>query len=493
MTSRDNSEAIRSFDEHCRRLRGAVAFAHLLSDLDRRDEEARKLFEEARTALAASERERQAAERFLGPRALERLGKAERTAGALRRRLGRRVEKLSPAALRRALQQRPGRQRHELIDLLSYLLEDEGRWTAAHVHKVDLLLTRLGRPSRPGTARGDQGLDKILASLYPTSRQPIGELERRSFEGTLEAISDQIERAGSLGELIESGTLQRYRELKQRLGRLLLHPDLRPTILDTNLGLERKIRRLNSRAVTGIFSAYQGVFEIGFKGGLDEGLRGEIDRLQVDFDRFERRIHQKEVRLSELEAFWGNLRSFATRLQEAADEQPEPPAEEPGPRASRPHEPPSEWLAEDVQALLDLLRESDRAGWPADMVSLPAREGFQIDSREVLALRRLKQDEEADRSLETFLLEAAALRRAIKRAARQLAAAADSASLREQPQFALARDAVRLSESYLARYSLAIEQAVVDGDVEDAQRLQILRMRLVRESAGIWLQVYQRN
>ena len=95
--------------------------------------------------------------------------------------------------------------------------------------------------------------------------------------------------------------------------------------------------------------------------------------------------------------------------------------------------------------------------------------------------------------LETFLLEGAALRRAIKRAARQLAAAAESEMLRELPEFARARDAVRLSESYLARYSLAIEQAVVDGDVEDAQRLQILRMRLVRESAGIWLQVYQRR
>ena len=184
-------------------------------------------------------------------------------------------------------------------------------------------------------------------------------------------------------------------------------------------------------------------------------------------------------------------------LHEAAAKQQEPPAEEPGPAptdaAAPPHEPSSDWLAEDLEALLDLLRESDHEGWPADMISLPAREGFQIDSREVLALRRLRQDEEADRSLENFLLQAAALRRAIKRAARQLAAAADSESLRELPEFARARDAVRLSESYLARYSLAIEQAVVDGDVEDAQRLQILRMRLVRESAGIWLQVYQRR
>ena len=84
----------------------------------------------------------------------------------------------------------------------------------------------------------------------------------------MKLISDEIEAAGSLRELIERGTVQRYRELKHRLGRLLLHPDLRPAILETNLGLERKIRRLNSRAVTGIFSVYQGIFEIGFRGSL---------------------------------------------------------------------------------------------------------------------------------------------------------------------------------------------------------------------------------
>lgn len=497
MTSRDSSEAIRRFEQNSLRLRGAVALARLLTDLDRRDEDARELLERARSALAEGEQKRQTAGRFLGPRAYEQLREAERTSAALLEGLGRRAEKLSPGELRRALQRSPRRPRQELVDLLGYFLEDESRWTAAHVHKVDLLLTRLGRPSGRRSARpGGSGLEEALASLQPTGIRPVGEFERKTFARRLKAIGDEIEAADSLGELIEDGTLRRYRELKHRLGRLLLHPDLRPEILKTNLALEDKIQRLNSRAVTGIFSAYQGIFEIGFKGGIDEDLRGEIDQLQVDFDRFERRIHEEEVRLSELEAFWGNLRSLAARLHQAAAEQAEPTAEEPEPgrrAARRPHEPPDDWLAEDLQALLDILRESDREGWPTDLVSLPADEGFQIDGREVLALRRLRQDEEADQALETFLLEGAALRRAIKRAARQLATAASSASLRELPEFARARDAVSLSESYLARYSQAVEQAVVEGDVEDAQRLQILRMRLVRESAGIWLQVYQQS
>ncbi len=154
---------------------------------------------------------------------------------------------------------------------------------------------------------------------------------------------------------------------------------------------------------------------------------------------------------------------------------------------------PANWLSEDLMALLDLLRESDSKGWPAEFVSLPPREHFQIDAREVKAFRRLETREEADRALEAFLLKAAALRRVIKRSARKLAGAPDSDSLRELPDYAIARQAVRLSESFLARYSQAVEQAILDGDVEDARRLQILRMRLVRESAGIWLQVHQQS
>ena len=48
MTSRDSSEAIRRLEENYRRLRGAIAFAGLLTEVDRRDEEARGLLEEAR-------------------------------------------------------------------------------------------------------------------------------------------------------------------------------------------------------------------------------------------------------------------------------------------------------------------------------------------------------------------------------------------------------------------------------------------------------------
>ena len=492
MSSRDRSEAIRRLEVVARRLRSAVAFARLLSELEEEDDNASPLAERAQAALAEIEEEQRAVSRFLGPRAFERLREAEIGCNVLLRQLGEREALVAPAALRRALRRWSRRPPHELVELLGFFLEESDRWTADRVDKVDLLLTQLvrllgGSDSRPG---GEQ-LSQILAASLRTSHRPIGELERSTFQRKLEAIAAEVDAADSLSRLIESGTIQRYRELKHRLGPLLLHPDLLSAIVETNQGLRRKIRRLNSRTLTGIFSVYQGIFEIGLRGGIDRGLRREIEQLQLDFDAFEERVKQNELKLTELEEVWGNLRSFSARLEEAAAERPEP---EPEPRRAADEEQvPANWLSEDLMALLDLLRESDSKGWPAEFVSLPAREHFQIDAREIKAFRRLETREEADRSLEAFLLKAAALRRVIKRSARKLAGAPDTDSLRELPDYAIARQAVRLSESFLARYAQAVEQAILDGDAEDARRLQILRMRLVRESAGIWLQVYEQT
>lgn len=493
MPSPDRSEALRRLDGNARRLRAAIAFARLLSDLDGEDESARQLADEAEAALAAGEEERRAIRRFVGPRAHERLREAEIGCSVLMRRLAAREATVSPAALRRALRRRSRLSPQELAELLEFLLDGSDRWTPERVDKIDLLITQLGRiPGSADSRPAGERLRQILAASQVMSHRPIGEFERTTFEGKLQAIAAEVEAADSLGQLIETGTVQRYRELKHRLGPLLLHPDLLGAIVETNHGLRRKIRRLNSRTLTGIFSVYQGIFEFGFKGGIDEQLRSEIDQLQRDFDRFEERVKQGELKLTELESVWDTLRSFSARLEQAAAEQPEP-EPEPRHRAAENEQPPDNWLADDLMALLDLLRESDRKGWPAEFVSLPPREHFQIDTREVQAFRRLEAREDADRSLEAFLLKAAALRRVIKRAARKLAGIPDSETVSELPDFAIARAAVRLAESFLARYSQAVEQAVLDGDVEDAQRLQVLRMRLLRESAGIWLQVHQQS
>jgi hypothetical protein len=501
MATNQQTELTRRFDRIERRLDASLAFAQLLADLAEEDEAARQTADDVVAALDRVREARRALSLYVGRKALDRARESDLECTELVQRLRARDEELAPSSLRAALRQRTERAPGELTNLLGFYLQlqHESRWPTDRSDKVDLLVTELSQRlnTGPGEPDAHSQLTRLLAEFYPTAQPQIAELERRAFERNLSAISAEVEEADSLSRLIESGTLKRYRNLKHRLGRMLLHPDLLASILETNHELQHKIRRLNSLTLTGIFSTYQGIFEVGLKGRIDAELRREIDQLHDDFDSFERRVKRDDVRLTELETFWTTLKGLMERLNAALAAEPAP--EEPihsAPAAvqaaAMPGEPKEDWLAEDLAALLDLLADSDRSGWPPELVSLPPEEGFQLDPREVVAYRRVKDEtttKEA-KAPELFLLKAAALRRSIKVSARRMAGVTDAEVLRGLPAFATARQAVPLAESFLARYSRNVGQAILDGDAGEAQKLQILRMRLVREFAGIWLQVY---
>jgi hypothetical protein len=55
--------------------------------------------------------------------------------------------------------------------------------------------------------------------------------------------------------------------------------------------------------------------------------------------------------------------------------------------------------------------------------------------------------------------------------------------------FARAGQTTRLADRYVRRFSHFIDQAVQEGDVAEAQVLQVLRMRLIRDYSGLWLLV----
>ena len=496
MTLPEKSEILRRFDQVGQRLDAALAFSRLLVELGA--EEAHQLVEEAQRALAKRQEERGAIQLFVGRKALRRVREAEIGCAVLLERLAERDRTVPPASLRQHLRRRLGANSQQLIDLLAfYLLVDSGGpWDSDRVDKVDLLITRLSqRFTDSSTELDPERLRRVLRTLPAQGPATITRLEREAFEANLAGIQAGVEAADSLSQLLRDGTLQRYRDLKHRIGHLLLHPELLQAVIETNQQLQRKIERLNSRTLTGIFSTYQSIFDTGLKGRISPALRQEIDQLGGRFDQFEQRIKQREIRLTELEEFWSTLREISTRVDEAAVVEPpvEQPAEHPPTGMPAVADASEDWLTEDLMALLDLLREHDSKGWPADFVALSPGEEFELDPREIVAFRRLSKDEPIDRDVEMFLLKGAALRRCIKRSARALAKVSDVEIARELPVFAIARQAAQLAESFLTRYSQAVGRAILDGDAEEAQKLQLLRMRLVRESAGIWLQVHQQG
>ena len=496
----DKAELVERFDEVARQLSAVAAYSRLLTDLHKDDEDAQQMADQAAAALEDVQKGRAQLEIFAGRKALRQVREAEIGCAALLGRLASRDRALSPSTLRQHLRCRQDRDPRELAELLGFYLalEHKSQWSSDCADKVDLLLTRLSQ-HRSDSQRdlGPRLVSQVLSTSHPMVHAAITDLESQSFRRNLAAIQSAVEEADSLGQLIDSGILKQYRELKHRLGPLLLHPDLSAAILETNVALQRKIQRLNSRTVTGIFSTYQRIFDIRLQGRFDHELRERIDQLEENFVRFEQRIKEDDVPLAELEEFWRTLRGFSDHLTEATEKaaaaqaQAQAQAPPPGTTGAAATQAEEDWLGESVMALLDLLRENDRKGWPPEYISFPREENFQLESREILAFRKLQDDKTADRSLEIFLLKAAALRRTIKNSARKLAGVGDAETYRGLPAFSVAQQAVQLTESFLARYAQAIEQSILDGDVEEAQKLQILRMRLVRESAGIWLQVHR--
>ena len=50
----------------------------------------------------------------------------------------------------------------------------------------------------------------------------------------------------------------------------------------------------------------------------------------------------------------------------------------------------------------------------------------------------------------------------------------------------------RCGDDYLGRFAHYIHQAVVDGQPDEARQLEVLRMRLMRDFATLWLLAYKR-
>ncbi len=405
--------------------------------------------------------------------------------------LGAEFEALGPSQLRAVL----GRHRLDQRSLLAVIgIHRLGAapepWTEARGDKLDLLISRLGQ-----AVQGADGaeLERLLEEMPAgEDRLALGAVELNSFKAWLKAFRAEAEKADSLEELVEQGTLERYRSVKHRLGRLLLYPQVLVEVSRTNGVLKRKMDRLFAVAEAAIITTFQGIFDIGLSRAMTAELREELEQLEGRFDRFESQVQAGNVKYAEAARLWSELRSFFDRIATLRESLP---VEEPAaaaaitPGGQRAGSGVLDWLRPDLEVLTELLEASDAASMPPEIVAFLPDEDLPLDVREVMAFRRLKSPEDCNSEFERFILAAAALRRCIRRLARKIARLRDD---EDRPSHQVFQNGVRAmpqAESFLTRYSQAINQAVLDGNVAEAQAIQILRMRLMREFSGLWLQV----
>src|SRR5690606_38110 len=109
----------------------------------------------------------------------------------------------------------------------------------------------------------------------------------------LGAVSD-------LERLNQSQLVQRYRELKQQLGRYMLHPEIAIGVVETNLAFKNKVRQHYHLEEQRILSESHRIFELEGKVPVDTQLDQELTQFRKKFEEFERKQRTDNVKLEDL-------------------------------------------------------------------------------------------------------------------------------------------------------------------------------------------------
>ncbi|MCP4655324.1 MAG: hypothetical protein GY856_07890 [bacterium] len=403
-------------------------------------------------------------------------------------------KEVSPGLLRRFFQRVKNYDDNILSQLVKFYLyfRDSGGWESDRLDKADYLTTKVSEEyleerevfvlrDRTHIREVAQGFWAALAA------EEIVETEAEALSGELETFRRDISAVDSIDDLHKQNLVQRYRDLKHRLGDTYFHPKVLPAIVESNLVLKNQTQQLYHRDEQRIIAEYQQVFELERDVPVDVQLKEELDQFREAVDRFEERLQKENVRLEELATLREKVRELMPKLK------PEVPvvlpaaekaAGEPAVSAD------DEYVAEPYAAIFTALDDTDSMTEPRKIALQPEVFGLGLEAREVVAYRRLSSRAACDRGLEEFILRAAALRVRIESEVEEIKGILDDTAItREAPVFAVARATVRRADLVLRRFEHLIEQTVLDAEPSDGQEIQVLKMRLMRAFAGLWLMV----
>jgi hypothetical protein len=346
----------------------------------------------------------------------------------------------------------------------------------------------------------------------------LGEAELEERRGRIDELRRRMLQADTFDHLIDGEMIAEYRRYKFQLGRLFLHPELLLVVVETNLALRNHIQQLYRREEQRIVADYQRIFELERVVAVDTQLDLELSAFRAEVETFEKNLQNETLSLDELRRLRQHVRTLIPRLTgiQATDElfgEPDGgmPALQGQEGAAAPAgasalaggrngaSPPGVGWGEDLlvehhRRLLGALDGVPDEVSPKVAAFSPELFPYRLEPREVVAFRRLGRHEDGiDRDLESFLLWAAALRSRTQEEIEEIRGILDDTSVtREAPVFTSGKQTARLADLFVHRFDHEIAQTLLAGTVgEEARELQVLKMRLVRESAGLWLLIYK--
>ena len=376
------------------------------------------------------------------------------------------------------------------------LLAGEEGLSGDRLDKVDFLVTKLGeevdRVSGAVMMRDRARLRPIFQgfwAMFDDLSPDASWLEDRRNE-----ISDfrrEIATVADLDALAESRVVPRYRETKQILGRYLLHPDVLAAVVETNIAIKNKVRQNFRAEEQRILSESQRILELEGQVPVDIQLDQELTVFRQRFEEFEHKHRTDNVKIEDIAFLRRQVEDLMPRLMRSGSgvHAVEAPirAEE---SALGSEGPTDESLTTHFREVLEGLHGTDGQAAPREVALSRDLYHLRLEPREVIAYRRLHVAPEGDPVVEKFLLESAALRLKMNEEAGEITEILDETAVtRDAPVFERARMTVRVGDSYVNRFGQLIDESVRSGAFAEAQQLQLLRMRLIRDYSGLWLLV----
>jgi len=414
--------------------------------------------------------------------------------------------KVPPHFLRQFFQRVKSYDRKILTQLVKFYLYavNLGGWDSDRIDKSDFLLSRLASdgadPTGKSRLKDRRELREALSALWRVldRSEPKDSLVEAHCRAVKE-LRKEIRAVTNLDDLGGQNLIPRFRELKHSLGDLFFHPALAEEILVTNNLLHNTINGMYKQEERRIISDYQRIFELEREVPQSGELESELSEFRQAVERFEVQLQGKQVSLQDLALIREQMRSLLPRLSEANQEElglSVSPQTRPqaiiNPLTAESEGTPGE-LVPTLARIVNALEEVSPAATPKTVAVSREVYPFRLEPREVIAFRKLNNDPKCDRTMERFLLDAAAIRVMLNECAEEIKGILDETAVTgDGPAFRKARKFCTQADSFVRQFDHLIDRGLMANEVAEAHQLQISRMRLLRDYSGLWLLAYRR-
>jgi len=463
------------------------------------------------------------------------LDQLERELDRIQRELARIESQFAPSVMRKFFDHIKRQDEKVLTALLKFYLLSK-HFEQDTLDKIDILFTRLaeaqGEDGR-GTPKDPADLLSNFKRLSQiTDLPPLPLAEETPLAAAVQTIRNELESIEDYTTLVESKVYERYRRLKQRLGKTALHPSMLVEITTTNIVAKNRFKELYEAEERKVVENANRIFDIErylerHPELASEGLKRQLEEFRTIRVRYEARARKDNVKRDDISEMTRAMKAVLAQFDPASKRPLQSKSEEAAVSstartASHKVQPPDEEILHadrtdekveetSLESLLPpdpLLNEAlhkimfalEMIVWdrlPTQITSAPEIRNLNLEPREIETYRRLAEGNvkkgTPEWELDRFFLMSAALRVKMEEEANEITRLEEANNpdrLYEVLEHS-ARSLERARDSD-RRFQWFIDDMLFRGETQQLEYIYRSRFRFLHAYSGLWL-VHQRS